>query len=258
MSDEFFRKHFGLSGRKALITGGSRGIGRSIAIAFGAAGAEVCVNYFKSPEAAEQTASAINVAGGTAWTAQADLTQSSEANKLAAALKAKWGKLDILVNNAGDLVQRSLVADVTDELIDQVMKVNFHSCIYMIRACLPLLKLGTDPSILNLSSVAAHHGGANGATIYAASKGAILTTTRGLAKELAPIRVNGLAPGVVMTDFHRTHSKEDALKAIAASTPLKRIGDPDEMAAAAVFLSAPGASFITGEVIELNGGLWLA
>lgn len=258
MSD-FFRKHFGLDDRKALVTGAGRGIGKSIAVAFAAAGADVCVHFNKSRAAAEQAVAEIKKSGGKAWAAQADLTSSAEVQRLAGMLKEKWGCLDILVNNAGDLVKRSLVADASDDLIDQVLKVNLHSALYTTRACLPLLRLGTQPSILNLSSVAAHHGGANGATLYAATKGAILTFTRGLAKEVAPeIRVNGIAPGVVMTDFHRTHSKEDALKAIAASTPLKRIGEPDEMAAAALFLCAPGASFITGEVIELNGGLWLA
>src|SRR5439155_5596730 len=138
-------------------------------------------------------------------------------------------------------------------------KLNFHSTVYVCRAAIPLLKRGKDPSIINLSSVAAHNGGANGATIYAATKGAIHTYTRGLARELAPeIRVNGIAPGVALTDFHRIHSTPEGLATIAGNTPLKRLGTPEDHGAAAVFLSGRGASFITGEIIEINGGLWLA
>src|SRR5204863_4099647 len=116
-----------------------------------------------------------------------------------------------------------------------------------------------DACILNLTSVAAHHGGGNGAVFYAATKGAILTLTRGMAKEYAPeIRVNGLAPGVILTDFHRKHSTPAMLDSMSASTPLKRIGTADECAAAAVFLCSRAAAFITGETIEINGGLGLA
>ena len=255
----YLSKYFSLEGRVALVTGASRGIGRAVAVAFAGAGAEVCVHFNKNAGAAGETLAEIEKAGGKAWTAGADLTKPNEVRALAEKVKARWGRFDILVNNAGDLVKRSPVENASDELIDQVMRINVHSTLYTIRECLPLLKLGTQPSILNLSSVAAHHGGGNGALIYAAAKGAIHTLTRGLAKELAPqIRVNALAPGVIMTDFHRVHTKEDALKAMAAATPLKRLGEADDCAAAAIYLSAPGASFITGEIIEINGGIWLA
>ena len=163
------------------------------------------------------------------------------------------------MNNAGDMVKRSKIADITDDLLDYVVKLNFHSAVYVTRAAIPLLRRGKDASIINLSSVAAHHGGANGATIYASTKAAIHTYTRGLAKELAPeIRVNGIAPGVALTDFHRTHSTPDGLATIANTTPLKRLGTAEDHGAAVVFLCAKSGAFITGEVIEINGGLWLA
>ncbi|HYG78220.1 MAG TPA: SDR family oxidoreductase [Planctomycetota bacterium] len=256
---EFFETYFGLKGRKALVTGAGRGIGRAIASGLAAAGAEVCIHYNKSREAADEAVSDITAAGGSAWSAGGDLTNSAQANALAEAVGARWKCLDILVNNAGDLVKRSPVADASDELIDQVIKVNIHTALYTTRACLPLLRLGQKPCIVNLGSIAAHNGGSNGATIYASTKGAIHTYTRGLARELAPqIRVNGIAPGVALTDFHRTHSKPEALEAIAVSTPLKRLGTAEDMIAATVFLCAAGAEFITGETIEINGGLWVA
>jgi 3-oxoacyl-[acyl-carrier protein] reductase len=107
--------------------------------------------------------------------------------------------------------------------------------------------------------VAAHHGGGSGSVLYASTKGAIHTLTRGLAKELSPsIRVNALAPGVILTDFHRRHSTEESIKNFVAATPLKRAGKPEEVAGAAIFLCSRSASFITGEILEINGGIWLA
>ena len=163
------------------------------------------------------------------------------------------------MNNSGDLGQRSKIEDLSDELIEAVLRVNIHTALYSSRAAIPLLRKGTNPSIINLSSVAAHMGGLNGAALYASTKGAIHTFTRGLAKELAPdIRVNAIAPGVTMTDFQRRHSSEQLLNGVAQRTPLKRLGTEEDMTAAAVFLCGDGASFITGEVIEINGGLWMA
>jgi 3-oxoacyl-[acyl-carrier protein] reductase len=255
----YLQEQFGLSGKRAVVTGAGRGIGRAIAEALAGAGAEVCVHYNSSAEAAHEVVSGIENSGGQAWAMQADLTDSNAANRLFDAVRERWSALDILVNNSGDLLQRSLVAEFTDELLERVLRVNLHSAIYATRAALPLLEHGINPVIINLSSVAAHNGGANGATVYAASKGAIHTYTRGLAKELAPqIRVNGISPGVAMTDLHRVHSTPEGLETIAANTPLKRLGQPEDHGAAAVFLCGAGASFITGEIIEINGGLWLA
>lgn len=254
-----FNRLFSLQGRRALVTGAGRGIGRTIAETLAGAGAEVMVHFNASAAAAEEVVGNIRKQGGQAWSVGADLTDSAAVGRLFQTVKQRWPALDILVNNAGDLVKRCNVADADDELIDRVMRVNVHSALYVSRAAIPLLAKGQNPIILNLSSVAAHNGGAGGATIYASAKGAVHTFTRGLAKELAPkIRVNGIAPGVIHTDFHRIHSGEERLRGIAQATPLQRVGQADDCAAAAIFLCGDGASFITGEIIEINGGLWVA
>jgi 3-oxoacyl-[acyl-carrier protein] reductase len=255
----FYEKNFGLEHKRAVVTGAGRGIGRAIAEALAAVGAEVIVHYHTSKDAAMHVVETIQSNGGSAFAERADLTNSAEAKMFFNKVNERWGALDILVNNAGDLIKRSPIEDFTDELLETVLKVNIHTAVYSCRDAIPLLKKGNEASIINLGSIAAHNGGLNGAAMYAATKGAIHTLTRGLAKELAPdIRVNAIAPGIILTDFHLRHSTEEALKTVAENTPLKRSGKPEEIAAAAVFLSGQGASYITGEIIEINGGLWLA
>lgn len=250
---------FNLSGKRALVTGAGRGIGAAIAEAFAAVGADVLVHYHNSKTEAEALVEKIVASGGKAWSLGADLSDSRSAAEFFKRVESHWPSLDILVNNAGDLVQRNKLAELSDETIEKTLRVNIHTAMFSIRGATPLLRKGKDACILNLTSVAAHHGGGNGAVFYAATKGAILTLTRGMAKEYAPdIRVNALAPGVIMTDFHRKHSTPQMLDAMAASTPLKRLGTAEECAAAALFLCSKGAAFITGETIEINGGLWLA
>ena len=254
---DYLKSQFGLTGKRALVTGAGRGIGRAIAEALAGAGAEVLVHYNSSELASLDGVT--ELFSGKAWSAGADLTNSANVHQLFETLAKHWDSLDILVNNAGDLIERRKVAEFSDDLLDRVMRLNFNSALYMTRAAIPLLRRGKNPNIINLSSVAAHNGGTNGASVYAASKGAIHTWTRGLARELAPeIRVNGIAPGVALTDFHRKHTTEDVLAQITSNTALKRLGTAEDHGAAAVFLAGQGASFITGEVIEINGGLWLA
>lgn len=260
MSNQYLEEQFGLTGKRAVVTGAGRGLGRAIAEALAAAGAEVCVHYHSSEGPARECADAIAKTGGKAWIAKADLTQSKDADALFAKVAQRWnGAMDILVNNTGDLVERRKIAEFSDDLLERVLRVNVHSAIYSTRAAIPLLKKGKGASIINLSSVAAHHGGANGASVYAATKGAIHTWTKGLSKELAPdIRVNAIAPGVAMTDFHHRHSSKEFLDGVTNATALKRLGAPEDHGGAAVFLCAKSGAFITGEIIEINGGLWFA
>jgi len=254
----YLEKAFGLTGRRAVVTGAGRGIGRAMAEALAGAGAEVLVHYHTSEKQAEEVVNAITSAGGEAWKATADLTKPDEARSLFKQVAARWGGLDILINNAGDLIKRTMVADADDELIDSVFRLNVNSMVYCTREAIPLLKKGTNPSIINIGSIAAFNGGANGATLYAATKGSVHTFTYGLAKELAPdIRVNAIAPGVIKTDFHSRHTSDEGLKAVAANTPMKRLGVADDHGAAAVFLACDGAGYVTGHVLDINGAFWV-
>ena len=254
--NSFFQSYFGLADRRAVVTGAGRGIGKAIAQGLAAAGAEVLIHYCKSKDGAHKVVQEIQSQGGKAWSAQADLTNPVQVQSLFENVARHWSAIDILVNNTGDLVARSSVADATNELAEQVIRVNFLSAFYVSRTAIPLLYKGINPVILNIGSIAGHNGGANGATLYASAKGAIHTFTRGLAKELSPdIRVNAIAPGVILTDFHRKHTTEERLKAIAKNTPLQRLGRPEDHIAGAVFLCSNGASFITGEILDVNGGL---
>ena len=249
---------FGLHGRRALVTGASRGIGRAIAEGLAKAGAEIVIHYHQNAGAAAEVESQLRDAGGKAVTIGADLAARGSGEKLAQFVKQHWGALDILVNNAGDMVGRSTLEQASDELIDRILQVNLYGALHSIRSLSPLLRLGDKSSIINVSSISAHNGGAGGVSIYAAAKGAINSLTRSLARELAPaIRVNAIVPGVILTDQHHAHSTPKRLDAIAGDTPLKRLGKPEDCAGAVIFLASLSAAFITGETVEINGGLWM-
>ncbi len=240
----------------AIVTGGGRDIGRSISLRLAAEGAKVVINYRSDEAAAQDTLAAVEAAGGTALLHRADVTKSDEvAGLIAAAAHFGGGTIDILVNCAGGMVARKTLADMDEAFFDTVMDLNFKSAFLVTKAALPHLAKGS--AIVNLSSLAARDGGGPGATIYAASKGALTTLTRGWAKELGPqgIRVNALCPGLIGTSFHDIFSKPEGRAAVAGNTPLRREGHPDEVAAAVAFLASDDAAFLTGLNMDINGGL---
>ena len=246
-----------LTGKTALVTGGNIGIGRAIALMLAQAGADVALTYFSNP--GEQTVTAIRALGRSSLALRMDATNSSEVNRVVPELaRGLDGHIDILINNAGYFVGRVPVGEMSDEHWHRVINVNLDSAFYCIRAALPYMHTGWG-RIVNLSSMAAHTGGGTGAVAYAAAKAALLGFTRGLAKELAPkgITVNAVAPGLILgTPFHDTFNTEEGRRAAIATTPLKRGGVPDDVAGAVVFLVSDLASFITGEVTDVNGGAW--
>ncbi len=239
-----------------IVTGGGRDIGRSISLRFAAEGAKIVINYRSDEAAAQDTLAAVQAAGGTALLHRADVTKADEvAGLIAAAAEFGGGTVDVLVNCAGGMVARKTLADMDEAFFDTVMDLNFKSAFLVTKAALPHLAKGS--AIVNLSSQAARDGGGPGASIYAASKGALTTLTRSWAKELGPqgIRVNALCPGLIGTSFHDIFSKPEGRAAVAGNTPLRREGHPDEVAAAVAFLASDEASFLTGLNMDINGGL---
>lgn len=239
----------------ALVTGGSRDIGKAIAMKLAAEGSRTIINYFQSTDAAEKTLAAIRSAGGDAFIFKADLTKATEVEKLKKFCVATYGShIDILINNAGGIVGRKKLEEQDEAFYTTVMDLNFRSLFLMMKAFVPLLSSGG--AIVNVSSQAARDGGGGGASIYAASKGAVTSYTRALAKELAPgIRVNSVCPGLISSTFHDLFTANDVRERVAASTPLRREGTTEDVANLVAFLASDEAAFITGSNYDINGGL---
>jgi 3-oxoacyl-[acyl-carrier protein] reductase len=249
-----------LQGKAVLITGSSTGIGAAAAVAFGRNGAKVAVHYNKSKAEAEKVAGEIEKAGGKAMLVQGDVTKSAVCKDIVDRIAQSFGRIDVLVTNAGGLVQRAPVEQITDELFDQVLSLNVRSALACISAAVPHMRKQGGGNIINVTSVAARHGGGPGASLYAGSKGFISTMTRGLAKELVKdkIRVNAVAPGVIYTPFHERYSTPQMLEGFKASIPMNRIGMPDECAGAFLYLASDQlSSYVTGQIIEVNGGQYM-
>ncbi|MFZ7102146.1 MAG: SDR family NAD(P)-dependent oxidoreductase [Peptococcaceae bacterium] len=245
-----------LVNKKALITGGGTGIGRAIAIAFAKLGAEVVINYNSSQNDAENTVAEIEKIGGRAIAVQADLTREEQViNLLQGAEKFTGGQIDILVNNAGTMVKKCLIEEMDLELWQKVLDVNMTSTFLVTKHVIPMMKEQQGGKIINISSLAAHTGGSIGATAYATSKAAVQAFTKGLAKELAPILVNCIAPGIITTRFHEMYTSPEVRNQFHRNIPLGREGTPEETAGAAVFLATDLGNYVTGETVEVNGGL---
>ncbi|MEP2922242.1 glucose 1-dehydrogenase [Sulfitobacter sp.] len=242
-----------LKGKTAIITGGGRDIGSAIAVKLAEEGANVAINYFASSAGADATVAKIEAAGGKAIAVQGDLNNQADVDGLVAKTMEAFGGIDVLVNNAGGLIARKTIAEMELEHWNAVMTLNLTSTFMMTKACLAHMKSG---AIVNLASQAGRDGGGPGAVAYATSKGAVMTMTRGLAKELGPdIRVNALCPGMIDTDFHNIHTPDAGRRGFEANAPLKRQGDVVDAANLVLFLACDDSAFITGTNIDLNGGM---
>ncbi len=240
-----------------IVTGSSSGIGKSVAIAFAKAGARVVVHFNSNKSGAQAVVDDIANAGGQAISVGGDLTEPESVEQLIAKTISHFGAIDILVNNAGNLVGRKNLSDMSKELWTRVMDVNMTSTFMCTNAALPYLKKQKSGRIINVSSLAARNGGGLGAGHYAAAKAASIAFTKNLAKELAPhnILVNAVAPGVITTPYHDQFSPDEARRKFASNTPLQREGTPEEVAYGVLFLASEQASFITGETLDINGGM---
>lgn len=245
-----------LSDKVVLVTGGSTGIGAALVEAYAAQGCKVGLHYNQSGEAAEALASRLRADGADIFLVQGDFSVSADVTRVVEETAQKFGRLDGLVNNAGGMLGRMNYSEMTDEQYDAVMDLNARSVITASRVAIPWLKKHGG-FIINTSSIAARNGAGGGAGLYGSSKAFVSNVTRGMAKELIGngIRVNAVAPGVILTPFHERYSSPEQMKGMVATIPQGRAGTPEECVGAYLFLSSEAMSgYVTGQVIEVNGG----
>ena len=245
-----------LIGKVALVTGASRDIGRAISISLAKAGVKVLVNYFRDKSMGEETVSIINNNGGDAKTVYADVTNSKDvSNMIKESQKVFGNEVHILVNNVGGLFARKKISEIDENFYNLLMDVNFKSVFLVTKAIKPIMPEGG--SIVNISSQAARDGGGPGSSLYSASKGAVTSYTRALAREFGPdgIRVNAITAGMTSTRFHDDFTSDEIRKKVAGATPLRREGKPEEIADLAIYLASDSSSYITGANIDINGGI---
>lgn len=244
-----------LAGKVVLVTGGATGIGAAAAMRLAERGADVAFTYYSHDP--RTVVEAITAAGRRNIAQRVDVRDSAAVTAAVDAVVSELGGLDILINNAGGLVARNPLSETTDEHWHHVVDLNLSSAFYASRAASE--HLGQGGRIVSVASLAGQNGGGPGALAYAASKAGILGFTRALAKELAPrdITVNAIAPGFILdTPFHETFTPAEAQTAAIAATPLGRAGYPRDTAAAIEFLVSDDASFLTGVVVDVNGGTY--
>ncbi len=245
-----------LKDRVALVTGGSRGIGRAICVALANRGATVVINYAKDITSAQQTAAIIEAAGRVCMVMGFSVAEPQQVDKAIAAIIEKWGRLDILVNNAG-IALNGLVLRYKRSDWDKTIATNLSGSFYLCQAAARyIMKAKTSGRIINITSVVGEAGNA-GQSAYAASKAGIIGLTKSLAQELGKrgVCVNAVSPGFIETDMTKAHLPEDKREALLSSIPLGRIGFPTEVAEIVTFLCSDSGGYVTGQVWRINGGL---
>lgn len=246
--------------RVLLVTGGSRGIGAAVARLAAYQGYRVVLSYRQAKDAADAVVAEIKAHGGHALAVQADMTRPDDILALFDAIDAVFGRLDVLINNAGIVDQAMRLEQMSFERLVRMMTINVTAPLLCTREAVKRMSTRhghTGGSIVNIGSAAAHRGSPNEYVDYAASKGAIDTMTEGLAKELARdgIRVNTVRPGVIDTEIHIEGGRPDKATAASSRIPLGRAGQPIEIAHAALWLSSNEASFTTGAILDVDGGV---
>ncbi len=250
-----------LTGKNALVTGTSQGIGAAIARTLIGEGCNICMHYFRSKDEPEKIKEAALDKGRKAICLGADLTSEQEVSAFISGAVEQMGSFDILVNNSGALIERRTIQEVDLDYWYRVIDINMTTMMLVTRKILPYLNGSTGASIINNSSLAGRKGGHAGSLVYSAAKGAVLAWTRALSQELAPggIRVNAVAPGFIEgTSFHETHTSRESARKTISQIPLGRSGNPDDVARAVLFLASEYDGFITGETIDINGGVYCA
>jgi dehydrogenase/reductase SDR family member 4 len=248
-------ERFSLAGRTALVTGGSRGIGRSVSLALAEAGARVAVSSRKEV-ACVQVAEEIEAAGGEAMAVAGHAGRADDPRRVVGAVMERWGRLDVLVNNAGTNPEFGPLLEQSDGAVDKTLEVNLRGPVRFVREAVTAWMGDHGGSVVNLASIAGLRADPMMGA-YAASKAALISVTRTLARELGPrgIRVNAVAPGVVRTDFARVLVETPEIRErILAQSALGRVADPEEIAGPVLWLASDAASYVTGAVILVDGG----
>lgn len=243
-----------LDGKTALVTGASRGIGRAIALRLAAEGANIAINYAGNTAKAEETKAAIEAAGGKAVLFQADVSDSAQVEQMVASVLETFGSLDILVNNAG-ITRDGLLMRMKEEDFDAVLDTNLKGIFHVTKAVTKIMMKQRSGRIVNMASVVGIIGNA-GQTNYAAAKAGVIGFTKSAARELAArgITVNAVAPGFIATDMTAA-MPEKAKEATLVAIPLRRMGTPEDVANAVLFLVSDQAAYITGQVVKVDGGM---
>jgi len=244
-------------GKVALVTGASSGIGAATAIALAREGAAVGVNYLGNEAGARGVVSEIQAIGGKALAIRADVGKKPEVGMMVKRVVEELGGLHILVNNAGTLIARSTIADLPEEVWDRVIEVNLKGTFLCCQAAIPYLVRNRWGRIINIASAGARSGGGGASVHYHTAKGGVLSFTKGLARELGPhgITVNAIAPGITETPFLARFSSPESTAKRVKELPIPRVGRPEEIAAAVVFLASEEAGYLTGATLDINGGL---
>lgn len=245
-----------LKNKVCVVSGGARDIGRAVSLKLAKEGAKLVINYHTGPEQAEDTLKDVKALGAEAILVQGDMTEEEDVARLVnEGRKAFGGKIDVLVNVAGGLVARKTIDEMDLNFFEFVMRINMTSTFLLTKAVTPYMTSGG--SIINFASQAGRDGGGPGASAYATAKGAVMTFTRAMAKELGPknIRVNALCPGVISTTFHDTFTKDEVRAKVADATPLRREGSAEEVGDVVAYLASDESSFLTGLNMDVNGGL---
>jgi NAD(P)-dependent dehydrogenase (short-subunit alcohol dehydrogenase family) len=242
-----------LAGKTALITGGDSGIGRAVALAYAKEGANVAIGFLDERSDAIATRKRVEEMGRTCLLLPGDVGNSKECERMITAMLAKFEGIDVLVNNAAEQHPQESLDLITDEQLERTFRTNIFAYFYLTRAALPYLRKGA--AIINTTSVTAYRGSAH-LLDYSATKGAIVAFTRSLALSLADkgIRVNGVAPGPIWTPLIPATFSEDKVEKFGSDVPLKRAGEPEEVASCYVFLASEESSYMTGQILHPNGG----
>lgn len=244
-----------LNGKVAIVTGGGRDIGRACVMRLAKAGAKVAINFHSSSEGAEAAVAEIVAAGGEAFCLKGDMTDPADVTALVDRTRSEFGgDIHALLHVTGGLVARKTISEMDLDHWNKVMNLNTTSLFLLVKAVEPHMPEGS--AIVPFSSQAGRDGGGPGAVVYATSKGAVMTMTRGMAKEFGPrIRVNAICPGMIDTDFHNIFTKPEVRKHVANASPVKREGTSEDVANLAVFLASDQSAFMTGACVDINGGM---